>query len=334
MTTSPVAAIHSLDDYRDHLAGIPADKFLGSILWFTVSGGTVTKEELTEWFDELGLDPAYLPNDIKKLDAFRRATSDAKVEYAISAHEVAELTIQEVDSDRDKIVRHIVKKTRNRSAKKLVFDSHLGEAVFYKEGRGAKSQGLAQSHVRWAVNPSLNDLDREMANQLVKDANDRYANLSTYLTGQALRAVLRNYICDLNAISVRPSGGVYFVHKSKQATVDQLVKLVSRLGSGSLLHTLPLIDSDSQRTMLVDQFEEQIVNDIEALVREVLEASQTAKAKDGSVSLDKFRAYQARFNELTERARETTQNLDIAQDRSASAFEVALNALTGLAARI
>jgi hypothetical protein len=43
--------------------------------------------------------------------------------------------------------------------------------------------------------------------------------------------VLRTYIEDLNAIRVRPTGGVYFVHRRHAGTLAALRELVRRFGA-------------------------------------------------------------------------------------------------------
>lgn len=326
MTTT----VDVLDQYSAQINGLPDDMFLGSILWFTVSGGTTTLADLQEWFAELGLDPKYLPPPINPTDAFRRATSEAKVEYVDSDGNPVTLIMKEVEHSADRVVRRIHKETLDRKKKDHTYDTHMGEAVFYKPGKAASAQGLGQHKVRFSTNPNLAPGELEHVNRLIAEANARYHHLCTYLTGQALRFVVRDYVVDLNAIPVRPSGGVYFVHKSRQETVDKLVELVSRMGGSSRLHTMPLIDTSSQRSMLIDQFEEAMVSEVEKLVEEMSAALEKATTKGQKIKGRTFTAFQNRLAELTSRAAETTEQLDLTQNRSASAFELAITALMGM----
>jgi len=51
--------------------------------------------------------------------------------------------------------------------------------------------------------------------------------------------VIRTYIENLNAIKVRPTGGVYFVHRPPR-TLGATRELASRFGAGSHLVRIPL----------------------------------------------------------------------------------------------
>src|SRR4051812_2290698 len=116
--------VAELNAYRNRLAGIPANRFIGSILWFSLGGskevdlvaGTtstsavrVTHAQLVEWFTDLDLDDSFLPPQVKKVDAFRNATSQVSRQYDMAAEGVsATLMIREVTYDSEQVVRHIV----------------------------------------------------------------------------------------------------------------------------------------------------------------------------------------------------------------------------------
>ena len=66
-----------------------------------------------------------------------------------------------------------------------------------------------------------------------------YQRHCTYLGSDRLPGVLRTYIEDFNAIRVRSTGGVYFVHRRCADTLAALRELVRRFGAGSHLARVP-----------------------------------------------------------------------------------------------
>jgi hypothetical protein len=53
---------------------------------------------------------------------------------------------------------------------------------------------------------------------------------------------------------VRPTGGVYFVYRTHDATLSALRVLVSRFGEGSHLSRVPIPDQDEMREMVIAAF--------------------------------------------------------------------------------
>jgi len=81
-----------------------------------------------------------------------------------------------------------------------------------------------------------------------------YRRNCAYLTADRLRAVIRGYIEGLNAIRVRPAGGVYFVHRTHAGTRAAQRELDGRFGAGSRLSRVPIADEDEMREMVIGAF--------------------------------------------------------------------------------
>ena len=73
--------------------------------------------------------------------------------------------------------------------------------------------------------------EQERVQEMLAGLKAAYQRHCTYLTSDRLRGVLRTYIEDLNAIRVRPTGGVYFVHRRHAGTLAALRELVRRFGA-------------------------------------------------------------------------------------------------------
>jgi len=88
-------------EYRQSTAQIIAehpDMFIGALVWFSIAGTvtyvdgkrttipvSVSYETLKQHFDALSLDASFLPPPIRKVDAFRAASTAAKDNYPTTA---------------------------------------------------------------------------------------------------------------------------------------------------------------------------------------------------------------------------------------------------------
>lgn len=312
-----------LDDYRDQLADLPPDRFIGSITWYTVAASAVTRDQLVDWFDELGLDPVHLPHPIKPVDAFRAASTDATATYPLPGGRHATLMVREVASTRDEVARHIMRETCDPQGRRLAYDK-VGDAVFHR----------SPARLDLDIDPALLGPDEQPhAETLCQSIRDRYATMSTHLQAQALRAVVRSYLLSLNAVAVRPSGGVYYVHVSRQDALGQLETLVSRFSAASMLHSLPLVDTDKQRRMIGQAFADEVQASVNGLLRRIAEENDRAITGDGTIPAPVYQQLRAQYDEVVLRTREFTQILGQTEGRATAALELAVNALCAMTSR-
>jgi hypothetical protein len=89
--------------------------FIGALVWFSIAGTvayvdgkrttipvSVSYETLTQHFDALNLDASFLPSPIRKVDAFRAASTAPKDNYPLpTGGQFAELLVREVTFDLD-----------------------------------------------------------------------------------------------------------------------------------------------------------------------------------------------------------------------------------------
>jgi len=343
-----LTAVASLDEYRNRLADLPPERFIGSILWFSIAGTVertdgkrstvpvrITHDQLEQWFEELDLDKRYLPAQIKRVDAFRNASSQVRREFDEQGEgRSAELMVREVMYNDEQVVRHIVKEQRDRRGQKLEYVPHMATLKFFRARRtsGGRSQQGAQ--FKWAILKGVSDTDRAHLEAMIAEIEEKFVDLSSNLHSQAIRGMVRKYVTDLNAIGVKPSGGVYFVHSSRQKTVDALQELVNRIGQGCQFHQLPLVDTEEQRQMLTDAFQDEVQNDVEGLLKDIAILNEKAKTKGGKIPATKYAELNSRFQDIVERSEEYTRVLGLAQGRAGSALELALDAIMDLLPRL
>jgi hypothetical protein len=124
--------------------------------------------------------------------------------------------------------------------------------------------------------------------------DDSYRRHCTYLTGDRLRGVIRTYVESLNAIKVRPTGGVYFVHRRYQPTLDALRQLVKQLAAGSYLVRVPLPDQAEMREMVITTWRTKAKDDLNRLARDIAAAQHSGPGQGTVQALYKrFQALQS-----------------------------------------
>src|SRR3954462_7462194 len=169
-----------LQDYRDRTWAYMKDNpgaFLGTLAWFSISGGTehalgarhsvavsITPGELRDHFFALALDDRYLPPSIKKVDAFRRASSGIKFAYRLQEQkarvqadedvQIGELECVEVDYNPEFVLRHIMRRVRNPKTEVITY-AHIATLRFYRGPRGTAGQRATAQHYKATVNDEL-----------------------------------------------------------------------------------------------------------------------------------------------------------------------------------
>lgn len=338
--------VATLDRHIDRLAGVDPSKFIGSLLWFSISGVVdrsdgkkaivpvrVTRDQLAKWFEELNLDPAFLPPPIAKANAFRAATTEMERSYDLDEEgKSASLMMREVLYDDERVVRNITMETRDRKGAKLTYDK-VATITFYRGDKSARGTTSSGEHYRAKIVDGLSPRDRAHVQRLLDDLEVRYNDLTVNLQSQAIRAVIRNYVTHLNAIPVKPSGGLYFIHNTRQEQLNALQELVSRIGQGSTFSQCPLIDTSEQREMLTEAFEDDVEDEVRLLLTDLGELQEKAKKKGQKTGYVTPQAYAAAMNKwqrIAERSAEYTEKLGLRQERAAAALDTALTAVVDM----
>lgn len=325
-------SVSTLAEYQARLAGMPQESFIGTVCWFSIIAARVKHEQLQTLFQQLGLDERFLPKPIKPIDAFRKATTETKLEYPmpwVDSESKARIMVREVTAAEEMVTRHIVRENVDAKGKTLSYDK-IGEAVFYRPSRQQRRNGtIGGERIRIQLMGTYPDVEMEQLRKATEDMKARYHEMCAFLDSNAIRAIVRNYVVDLNAISVKASGGVYFVHKSRQVELDKLRKFVQQIGSN--FHTLPLVDTEEQREMLSDAFQNEVEDEVGALLKDI--AAINEKHKDG-VPAAKYKEISTRFSTVVERSEEYTGLLGLAQERAAAALELAMMSQADMAGRV
>lgn len=315
----------ALRKYVDELNDLPTDVLLGRIVLFTITDEPIRHSDVVKWFKELDLDEAYLPAENKYLDAFKKATSDTKETYDLSNKRTAFLLCRDVSSTSQYVTRQITREIKDSTRRRLSYDEAI-TCTFYRPPDAA-NQGAA--HLRIVVNPQhLLREEVKAVQQIAQSIEKRYHAYYEFLDGQKVRGTIRNYLKKLNAIEIK--GGVYFVHSSRDDELNRLSELVSRFGGGCHMNMIPMVDLERERTFMAQVFEREASQALRDLTKEARELVTARKTITGAA----YTKLKARYDEVLNNATEHMENLQVNQDMTAAAAEVAHKALTELQERL
>lgn len=281
-------------------AGIPA---LGFVVWYTVHDAPVTRDDLVNWFRELGLDTDYLPNELRPVDAFERATgSTVRLTYRLDGSEperlangrrkrkprglrerAATLMVRPVSRTPQDVVRHVVRELRDEEQVALHYDPKMGEAVFLKDrsegaGPGAGTFGVVPNE---SAIQALPESEQDRVREFIADIEESYRTNLAFIPGDRLRDLVRDYVVQvMNGTRLGDSGGPYFVDREHNAALEALRELVSRfneraqirqpeLKKKSSVRRIPLPDHGEMREMVEQEFTDRTREELDKLAVEI-----------------------------------------------------------------
>lgn len=333
-----------LRDYKDRLGNIPESKFLGSILYYTVAGGRgedtggvkVHAAVLREWFEELGISERFLPPTIKKIDAFRNAASKTRFEYDMPDTEpgsqVAELSIREVKSDSEQVVRHVIRIVRDRDHEQLSLD-HMATIKFIRGGRTARGKRSTGDHVKWQKLSRVKGVESEHVLNLIDQFLERYDDLSEHLHAPALRGVVRRILASYQAVAMKSSAGLYFVHRNQWPNIDKLATFIARIGPHCQLESMPLLDTAGWQASVKEALESEVVEECDKLLQDI--ARINAESANGLVAGPRYAEIWSTYQEVSSRVEYHIDLIDnLVGGKAANALATALDQVMAMSDRI
>lgn len=357
----------SFSDYQEKIAGLPPEYFVGALVWYSISGRVerkgnlksrvpvrATTDQLHEWYDDLnfealGLDRRHLPPRINRINAFRKASSSVRCDYGIDDDRTAKLRVEEIDFNDEFVLRHVMRDVTDHRGQVQV-SAHVGTLKFFRGGRDANGRRIGGESLKTKVKTLIQEIgydgqetgrkwhlvdnDRDQVTKFIAEIDQRYADASANLDSNAIRAVVRNYVTSLNAIPCSPSGSLYFVHTSRQDALNALQQFVRRIGQGCQFIQVPLLDQPDSRDMLTEAYQSEVEEQCYSLLTDIREFNENVKAKGLRITPRRFQSLKGRLDEIMSRSEEYTEKLGLAQGRSASALELALDAIMDISERM
>jgi hypothetical protein len=315
---------------------------LGHLVLYSIFDGDVTRDDLVKWFTELGLDPQWVPGKLRAVDAYEKVTGPdgVRLTYPLPLEDAAAviagggrksgkgpgrgvvrqqatLMVRPVARDGGKIVRHVVREVRDGEQNRLTYDTCLGAATFRRDNEVDEAgAGELLVEPQTTAIDALPRAEQAVVRYMLGHIDTEYRHRCRYFSGDKLRGMIRTYIESLNAVRVRPTGGVYFVHSRHAPVLAGLRELVSRFAAGSHLVRIPLPDADEMREMVISAFTTKAADDLNRLAMDIA-AAQRAHADENTIG----KLYK-RFGELQNATTEHAELLSTSLDDTQAALQL------------
>jgi len=243
-------------------------KFLGSLLWYTVSDVLkIPIEDLRQSLQRHGLE-LYMPRKINPRDAFRRVTKSFEIRrdpYGKGTY--VNLLVRDVKYGEGEVIRHLVREVVDGQNKRLDYIPVLQLEI--------------NSDERLVITPLMTPLTQTEQNVMdsLPQAQEQACN---YYDGTHIRYMLTLILQNCDPVSVRPSGGVSFVPQKHADTVTALKELCKELNNyegRAQMYSVPVIDAEEHRIMVADNLEEQVINGSLSLIEEMKQIIENPSKK-------------------------------------------------------
>ena len=296
-------------------------EYLGSLLWMSISNGVRIKyQDLEKELAEVGLQ-RMMPRKINPRDAFRRATKNIEVKReANGAGRYINLLVRPVKTDAAEMVRQLVREVVDGQNTRLEYKPVV-QFEIKKDGN-------------YAVIPLASDLSL-IEQEAMRRLSSLYDEAVNTYEGDHIRRLVDRILNICSPVSVRPSGGVYFVPEKKAESMRSLKKLVQALaaydkGSGTTrAWSIPVIDAQEHREMVEDSLEEQVINGSIAMIEEMKnllndpgQGITLSTIKQYTYHIKKMQRLVKEYEEMLDyQATKARENLDLAQKLAAKLME-------------
>lgn len=274
--------------------GVNPDAFLGILLFYRAQGVRLPHADGIELFNSFNLSDVAkpLPKSPKDVDVFARVMSDHPKKEVEGTKENLVYLIRPIS----KTIRAVVKERVNKK----------GEKLGYK----------TVTTIRWSsTGLSTEDVDPDDDGiRVASDAIAEYRRWRGCLNSYALREWVRESILSLQAIPLK--NGVYFLTNDALESISRIEEFCFKVPGNIRLHTLPVIDTDKQRTLVEEAFESDVLGAMEDL------RSEAAHWGTEGISQRRYTGLMDRFESILGKAKlyESTLDNRLASVEGASAM--------------
>lgn len=214
-----------------------ADDFegsLGHLFWWSIGKQTISREDLEDLLIDTGVGEVWLPNAIRPVDAFRRATSEIRAKRrATSSPNVFEnFLIREVYSDKKTVQRNIVVEQVDQDNKRLGYKADKGVMRLDKEYGTLSFEAEDPDVVR-----------------ICEEVEHTFHQYRDYYGSQQVRAMIARISSSLAPTPVRRNGVIYFIPRQMNNGLSNLVELINRLDNSEAFK-VPVVNTDDNVEMV------------------------------------------------------------------------------------
>lgn len=326
--TAPITTFGQYDTYTNHLAALNLANpglFLGFLAWYTVPESvSISHTDLLELVVSSGVSVTGRiagrlvppkPGDI----FLRGCTTVERYRTKMPSNQpntYINYLIRKAGSGEDQVCRQVVRETVDGDNHQLDFEV-LGDIRYNK-----KSYSIdARPNTLGLADPEFEGI--------VADIKQFQSDKECVMTSYNVREVIRLSLeYNMQAISVRSAGGVYFVN-ALMAEELQAIEKVAAAVNGVTFNVMPLIDDANQRAMVKSAYESDSVGELQRLMNEVQELGSKAKKP----TTKQLVAFQTRYSELRARTVAYSELLDDSLGTADASLQLCSLSIQGLIAK-
>lgn len=206
---------------------------LGHLFWFSIGKQMNKMDDLKQKLIDSGVGEAWLPNPIRAVDAFRKATTEIQTRKPTADPKIYKnVLIREVFSNKDMIQRNIVVETVNQNDRTLGYDTKTGVIRLDKKNSSLFFE---------ASDPGVVELCEE--------AEKKFYLYRDHYSSQHIRVMVTKILNSLAPTPMREQGVIYFVPISMKQRLTDLVTLIRTLENSDAF-MVPVIDTNDNRYMV------------------------------------------------------------------------------------
>ncbi|KQN96865.1 DUF6744 family protein [Paenibacillus sp. Leaf72] len=209
---------------------------VGYLCWYSIGMKLIARNLLQEYVNLSGVAEKYMPNKIRIIDAYRRATKAIECKRPLETGKGSiTYLVKEVSSTRETVQRNIVKEVidSNDNSEPLKYDTK--EAIITLNR--VHDHRLQTSVINEEVRP------------LVERVTELFELFKTTHDDNAIRSMCVDIIRHMSPVLVKASGGVYFIpikYEKELRAFRELVNLIEQ----SKAEIIPLIKTNDTIDMV------------------------------------------------------------------------------------
>jgi hypothetical protein len=226
---------------------------------FTISASDVHLEQFRLALQEAGLRTDYVKKRIRRVDAWKRASSEIAVRFQRYPDHQNSLLVRPVGQDAQESHRLVMfERAMFRRGQHKRVETHLAWRLIYD--RGVLTDGqisgdlitVEQQPLPFLLAGEEQAWVEEMIGPDGANLRRRFEENAEHLDAHGLRTAIRSHLEALDGINIKGAGGggLYFVPQGHQDEIKKLARIVRSVGS--TMNLIPLLDHPDQREMILE----------------------------------------------------------------------------------
>jgi len=299
-------------------------EYFGRMFWFTIGKCEIPITKMEELYKKYNLDERYLPPRPREKDVFKIATK-----------------LMESEEDIDETTRYeYLVRSSSALRKYLVREIHRMEDGKKKGNLEYKIVGYWDYDDEMGILATLEASElKDIFDEKTKELRDKFNHLMEVYTDKQIRDELRRVIYAMPTISLRQSGGVYFVPENPRhiSILEGFANILDEINSNysKTIYTtelvyIPVITTEPNRKMLIKKYEVDAKEKLEKIFKSI----KSLIDSDTTISVNTFQQYMNEIRNIRETKQKYEELLKTDMDTVEMQIEILNEHIEKLASKV